>query len=178
MLKKATTFLEKYNIIEFPIPIDIIKNIISHEGIKIEVTKYLKKSSYYEDSNSKIIYLGCKGCKINYSCQQREYLVHETAHIYHCGNTALLPSLVIDKNEGQAQAFAAYFLMPFGLFEVYLTKGENEYDLSERFGVTQELVRYRKKLLKSILESGYYKQLKRKYFFKNYSNIHFERAFT
>lgn len=175
MLKKATTLLEKYHISEFPIPVDLIEGVIYHEKIKIKITKYLKKGFYYEESNSKIIYLGDK---INCSCHQREYLLHETAHKYHCGNTAFLPSSAVDKNEGQAQAFAAYFLMPFGLFETYLARGENDYNLSERFGVTQELVRYRKKLLKSILESGYYKQLKRKYFFKNYSNIHFERAFT
>lgn len=172
MLKKATILLKKYHIIEFPIQLVLIEDIILKEGIKLQITKYLKRSFYYEDSKEKIIYLGQK---VKQTCQLREYLIHETAHIYHCGNTALLPPLVVDKNESQAKAFAAYFLMPFGIFEVLIEKGESNFNLSERFGVAPELVGYRKNLLKSIMESGYYEQVKRNYSLVNYANIYIER---
>ena len=153
MLEKAIILLQKYNITEFPIPIDVIEEIIFKEGVKLQITKYLEKAFYYEDSKEKIIYLGHK---VKATYQQREYLLHETAHMYHCGNTALLPSLVVDKNESQAEAFAAYFLMPFPVFETCLAKGENNFQLSQRFGVTQDLVRCRMKLLESLIENGYY----------------------
>lgn len=169
MLEKATILLKKYHIIEFPIPLALIEEIILKEGIKLQITKYLKRSFYYEDSKEKIIYLGQK---VKQTCQLREYLIHETAHIYHCGNTALLSPLVVDKNESQAQAFAAYFLMPLGIFEAYIAIGENDYNLSEKFGVTQELVGYRKKLLSSIIESCYYEQVKHNYSLTNYENTY------
>ena len=160
MLEKATMLLQKYCITEFPIPVDLIEDIIFKEGIKLQLTKYLKKGFYYEDSEEKIIYLGSK---IHQTSKLREYLIHETAHMYHCGNTTLLPPLVVDKNESQAKAFAAYFLMPLGIFEKYLVKGKNDYRLSELFGVTQDLVRYRKRLSKALIESGSYEQLLKKY---------------
>lgn len=169
MLKKATILLQKYSIIEFPIPVDVIEDIIFKEGIKLQITKYLKKAFYYEDNKEKIIYLGHK---VKATYQQRKYLLHETAHMYHCGNTALLPPLVVDKNESQAKAFAAYFLMPFGIFELYIAKGESDFNLSERFGVAPDLVGYRKNLLKSIMESGYYEQVKHNYSLVNYANIY------
>ncbi|WP_213975263.1 ImmA/IrrE family metallo-endopeptidase [Tepidanaerobacter acetatoxydans] len=157
MLEKATRLLWKYDIKEFPVPVDAIEETIFKEDIKLSITKYLKKSFYYEDSKSKIIYLGHK---VKATYKQREYLLHETAHMYHNGNTALLTSVVIHKNEGQAQAFAAYFLMPIGVFETYLAKGENDYALSEIFGVTQELVLYRKELSQSLIEGGSYEHMK------------------
>jgi hypothetical protein len=44
MAEKANQLLHKYHIKTFPIPIDIIENIITSESINIEITKYLKIS--------------------------------------------------------------------------------------------------------------------------------------
>lgn len=156
MAEKANRLLNKYKVKSFPVSIDVIEKIISNEKISIQITKYLKKGLYYENAGSKVIYIG-KSLD-NSLC--RECLLHEVAHMFHYGNTALLAPPVVHKNEGQAQAFAAYFLMPIGVFETYLAKGENDYTLSEIFGVTQELVLYRKKLSQSLIEGGSYKQMK------------------
>ena len=156
MAEKANKLLHKYKVKSFPVSIDIIERIISSEGIDIQITRYLKKGLYHEEDSSKVIYIG-QALK---NSLYRECLLHETAHMYHYGNTAFLAPMAIHKNEGQAQAFAAYFLMPIGVFETYLAKGENDYGLSEIFGVTQELVLYRKELSQSLIEGGSYEQMK------------------
>ncbi|WP_422444289.1 ImmA/IrrE family metallo-endopeptidase [Thermoanaerobacterium sp. DL9XJH110] len=150
MAEKANQLLQKYQVKDFPVPTDIIEQIIYSEGISIEITKYLKKSLYHEDNGSKVIFIGHALKNSLY----REYLLHETAHRYHYGNTALQDPIIVEKNEGQAKAFAAYFLMPIGVFESYLAKGESDYSLSQIFGVTQELVEFRKELSKSLIEGN------------------------
>lgn len=155
MAEKANQLLEKYQVKDFPVSIDVIEQIICNEGIDIEITKYLKKGLYHEDGGSKVIYIG-QALENNL---YRECLLHEAAHMYHYGNTALQDPIIFDKNEAQAKAFAAYFLMPIGIFEQYLARGENNYSLSEIFGVTQELVQYRKELSKSLIEGGAYSRL-------------------
>ena len=146
MAEKANQLLQKYQVKDFPIPLEIIEHIIYSEGIAIQITKYLNRALLYDN----VIYIG--QALDSFCC--RECLVHEAGHTYHAGNTALLNSATNGKNEGQAQAFAAYFLMPIGIFEAYLAQGETDYTLSETFGVNQELVAYRKILLKALLESG------------------------
>lgn len=160
MAEKANKLLQKYQVKDFPVPTDIIEQIIYNEGISIEITKYLKKSLYHEDGGSKVIYIGHALQNSLY----REYLLHETAHMYHYGNTALQDPILIDKNEGQAQAFAAYFLMPIGIFEQYLAQGESDYNLSEIFGVTMDLVSFRKELSLDLIEGGDYERLKVNFF--------------
>ncbi len=66
----------------------------------------------------------------------------------------------MDKNESQASAFTAYFLMPVGLFESYLACGENDYTLAKLFGVKQELIETRKLLSCGLIESGIFYRLK------------------
>jgi Zn-dependent peptidase ImmA (M78 family) len=156
MAEKANQLLYKYQVKEFPIPLDVIEHVIYSEGISIQIAKYLTCALFCDN----IIYVGQA---LENSCQ-REYLVHEAAHMYHAGNTALLNPLTVDKNEAQAQAFAAYFLMPVGVFEAHLAKEENDYTLGEAFGVKQELVRYRKILSKALLESGDYERYKYNFF--------------
>jgi len=151
MAEKANRLLSKYQVKEFPVPLDVIEHIIYNESIDIQITKYLNRALFCDN----VIYIG----QALENKRRREYLVHEAGHMYHCGNTALLDPITVDKNEGQAKAFAAYFLMPIGLFETYLARGENDYSLAEIFGVTQKLVEYRKELSKSLIESGYYKQM-------------------
>jgi len=156
MAEKANNLLCKYKIRQFPIPIEIIEHIIISEGISIEITKYLKKGMYHEEAGSKVIFIG--QALENRRC--REYLIHETAHMYHYGNAALMDPIQVEKNEGQAQAFAAYFLMPIGVFEYYLEREENDYALSEIFGVTQELVVFRKGLTAALVEGNEYERLR------------------
>ncbi len=148
MAEKANQLLHKYQVKEFPVPLDVIEHIFYNEGISIEITKYLTRALFFDN----VIYIGQA---LENSCR-REYLVHETAHMYHCGNTVLLDPITVDKNEAQARAFAAYFLMPVGVFEAYLARGETDYALGEAFGVKQELVNFRKMLSKALMESKNY----------------------
>ena len=147
MAEKASQLLQKYQVKDFPIPLDTIEHIILSEGIDIQITKYLNRALYYDNT----IYIGQA---LESHCY-RECLVHEAGHQYHAGNAALLNPFTIDKNEAQAQAFAAYFLMPIGIFETHLAHGEADYTLSKIFGVKQELVLFRKKLSRALLERGY-----------------------
>lgn len=158
MAEKAKKLLQKYQVQEFPVPLDIIEHIIYSEGIDIQITKYLNRAVFCDN----VIYIGQA---LENRCR-REYLAHEAAHMYHCGNTALLYPITVDKNEAQAKAFAAYFLMPVGIFEAYLARGESDYSLTEIFGVKQELVEFRKLLSRSLLENGNYEKVKY-YFFYN-----------
>nr|WP_257789825.1 ImmA/IrrE family metallo-endopeptidase [Thermoanaerobacterium thermosaccharolyticum] len=72
-----------------------------------------------------------------------------------------------DKYEMEAQAFAAYFLMPIGIFEKHLELEENDYELSQDFGVTLELVKFRKDLTKALIDSGEYNLLVYSLYFRN-----------
>jgi len=156
MAEKANQLLYKYQVKEFPVPLDVIEHIIYNEGIDIQITKYFNRALFCDN----VIYIGQA---LENSCQ-REYLVHEVAHIYHTGNTALLNPITVDKNEAQAKAFAAYFLLPVGIFEAYLARGENDYTLSEIFGVNRELIEFRKFLFQSLADSGNYERLRYKIF--------------
>jgi len=151
MAEKANNLLQKYQVKEFPVPLDVIEHIIYSEGIDIQITKYLNCAFFCDN----VIYIGQA---LDNSCY-REYLVHEAAHMYHVGNTTLLDPIAVDKNEGQARAFAAYFLMPIGVFEAHLAHGETDHTLSEIFGVKKDLVLFRKELSRALLEGDYYNQM-------------------
>lgn len=156
MAEKAKQFLQKYQVKEFPVPLDVIEHIICSEGIDIRIMKYLSRAVFIDDT----IYIGQA---LDSSCR-RELLVHEAGHIYHSGNVSLLDPLTINKNEAQAQAFAAYFLMPVGIFEKHLARGETDYALCEIFGVKQELVLLRKKLSRALLEGDCYNTVQHIFF--------------
>lgn len=49
--------------------------------------------------------------------------------------------------------------MPIGIFEKHLELEENDYELSQDFGVTLELVKFRKNLTKALIDSGEYNLL-------------------
>lgn len=159
MAEKANRLLQKYRIREFPVPVEIIEHIICSEGVDVQVTKYLKRALFCDN----VIYIG----QALENKRQREYLAHEAAHMYHCGNTALLDPVTVDKNEAQAKAFAAYFLMPVGVFEICLAKGESDCELVEAFGVKGELVQHRKEMSMALLYSGNYERLKYNFFSQN-----------
>jgi len=117
MAEKANKLLHKYQVIEFPVPLETIEHVIYNEGISVQITKYLTHALFCDDT----IYIA-QGLE---NLHMREYMLHEAGHMYHAGNTALLDPLVVDKNEAQAKAFAAYFLMPVGVFEAHLARGES-----------------------------------------------------
>lgn len=156
MAEKANAILLRYNISSFPISIETIEYIIEKENIHLEYTKYLKKALYLEENKKRYIYVGFE----KNMDKLREYLVHEYGHTYHCGNFYFLNKIVIAKNEAQAKAFCAYFLMPIGIFEQYWKQDDNDYFLSESFGVVISLVRFRKQLSISLIESGEYERLR------------------
>jgi Zn-dependent peptidase ImmA (M78 family) len=66
---------------------------------------------------------------------------------------------VINKQEMQANAFAAYFLMPVYVFEESLKLGRSDYDLAEEFGVTVNFVRFRKELTEALIHGGYFDEM-------------------
>ncbi|HCX64169.1 MAG TPA: hypothetical protein DHN33_03035 [Eubacteriaceae bacterium] len=89
----------------------------------------------------------------------RENMVHELCHTqYHVHNHFTSDKVIIAKNEAQAKAFAAYFLMPVYIFEEALKYCENEEELAEEFGVTFAFMRYRKMLTQSLLQAGYFRK--------------------
>jgi hypothetical protein len=158
MAQKANALLKKYNITEFPVPVHIIEQIIIEKKYKIEILKHLRDTA--ATIGNAVLVGSVSGAAY------RECLVHESCHIYnHAGNQLQKNKWQVAKDEGQAQAFAAYFLMPLGIFEAAMRENECSYYLSEEFGVTVELVEFRKHLLKSLLESGEYSLLASAIFF-------------
>jgi len=157
MAQKANALLNKYNINEFPVPVYIIEQIITNEKYKIQVLKHLKTTAAIIGNN---VLVGNVP-----DSKYREYLVHESCHIqYHTGNQTNKNKWQVAKEEAQAKAFAAYFLMPLGVFEKAMKECECDYCLSEEFGVDIGLVRFRKHLTQELLENGYYDILKAKFF--------------
>jgi len=158
MAQKANVLLKKHNITEFPVPVHIVEQIIIEKKYKIQILKHLRDKAVTIDDAVLVGTASGSG--------YRECLVHESCHIqYHAGNQLQKNKWQVAKDEGQAQAFAAYFLMPLGIFEAAMRENECSYYLSEEFGVTVELVEHRKHLLISLLESGEYSMLTNAKFF-------------
>jgi len=150
MLNRANFLLTEYKIFSFPIPLHTIDQIIDDFNIKVVIRKYLTSSVSYDDEIAIGIYE---------SPQYREDLLHETCHIcYHNANRFNSDDYIIAKNESQAQAFAAYFLMPVYIFENDLKQGLSDYELSENFGVSIEFVRYRKTLTEALINTNYFER--------------------
>ncbi|WP_179211544.1 ImmA/IrrE family metallo-endopeptidase [Thermoanaerobacterium thermosaccharolyticum] len=107
----------------------------------------------------------------------RSFIIHAYGH-YTYGNIEYLSNK--DKYEMEAQAFATYFLMPMGSFEKHLELEENDYELLHNFGVTLELVKFRKDLTKALIDSGEYNLLVYSLYFKkdnviDHDDIYFHR---
>lgn len=149
MLEKANFFIAEYEIFTFPISLDIIEQIIEDMNIKLIIKKNLKSTLYMD---GELI----TGVKLR--SQYREDLSHEFCHIHcHAMNRFNCDKVQIAKNEAQAQAFAAYFLMPVYIFEQDVIDGCNNYELSLNFGVNMDFVTYRKRLTRSLIDIGYFK---------------------
>ena len=152
MLEKAIHLITEYQVFDFPIPVHIIKQIISDHDIKIYIFKNLSNNCLL---NGSIVSCNCPYCS-EYRCS----IVHEACHImYQSSNHFRNDYSINAKNEAQANAFAAYFLMPVYVFEEAMTYTENDYELAEEFGVTAQFVKYRKKLTEGLLLDGYFNEL-------------------
>ncbi len=138
MALQASTLLARYGISGYPIPIHIIEHIITSEQYDIQPIKNFM---------TRAVVIGNTVIIGNVTrATYREYLAHELCHIkYHDGNQALKNPWQVRKEEHQAQSFSAYFLMPDGMFEEAMKVCEDDYYLSREFGVTVDLVRFRKK---------------------------------
>lgn len=156
MLSKATALLRRYGICHFPVPLEIIDTILADAQIQVETTPHLVgrlKGHAVDDGYEKVIYLA----ENLLEQEARDTKMHEYCHLTnHHGNCFNLYLKTRDKNENQARAFAAYFLMPLGIFERQIKLTESNHELAETFGVPEDLVVFRKELLANLLESGYY----------------------
>lgn len=151
MLKKAIYLLTEYQIFEYPIDKDTIEQIITDSNLKLVTLNNLFSTICIND-----VILTPKTQNNAF----RENVVHEIGHAYcHYGNSLLKNKIIVEKQEQQAEAFAAYFLMPVYVFEEALKYCNNDFELAEEFGVTVEFVKYRKKLTEALINEGYFDEL-------------------
>lgn len=151
MAQKANLLLHKYKIRDFPIPLHVIEQIILDEHVKIIIRKNINHACILGDD----LLVGDR----NHNC--RYQLTHEYLHIReHPNNYFQKDETIIAKNESQANAFAAYFLMPIGMFETSMKYAHNSFELAEEYGVTPSFVEYRKMLTKGLIDSREYHWLK------------------
>lgn len=150
MLKKAIYLLTEYQIFEYPVDKDTINQIVADENLKLVTLKNLSMTICINDE-----ILLPKTQNIAF----RESVVHEIGHaICHYGNSLLKNRIIVNKQEKQAEAFAAYFLMPVYVFEEAMKYCSNDYELAEEFGVNVNFVRFRKKLTESLINDGYFNE--------------------
>ena len=148
MLNKAIYLLTEYQIFDYPIDKDTIEQIILDNHLKLVVLKNLCSTVCINDT---ILLPKTQNNAF------RESVVHEIGHtLYHYGNSLLKNKIIVNKQEKQANAFAAYFLMPVYVFEEALKYCSNDYELAEEFGVTINFVKFRKELPESLINDGYF----------------------
>jgi hypothetical protein len=149
MLKESIYLITEYELFSFPIQLHELEQIFTDKGIETLLSKHIKKP-----------FVICESISIPYYCSSKEYrssLCHEAAHfLFHDTNSFFKSEIINIKNEAQANAFAAYFLMPVYIFEESFRYCSNDYELAEEFGVTEELVRFRKKLTQALIYDGYF----------------------
>jgi hypothetical protein len=151
MLNKAIYLLTEYQIFDYPIDKETIEQVISDKHLKLITLKNLSTTIYIDDT---ILMPKTQNNAF------REDVVHELGHaFFHYGNSILKEKTVISKQEMQANAFAAYFLMPVYVFEESLKLGRSDYDLAEEFGVTVNFVRFRKELTEALIHDGYFDEM-------------------
>lgn len=151
MLNKAIYLLTEYQIFEYPIDKDTIEHIILDNHLKMVTLKNLSSTICIND-----VVLVPKTQNNAF----RESVVHELGHtLCHYGNSLLKNKIVVNKQEKQAEAFAAYFLMPVYVFEEALKYCSNDFELAEEFGVTVKFVEFRKKLTEALINDGYFDEI-------------------
>lgn len=148
MLNKAIYLITEYQIFDYPIDRDTIAQIILDNNLKHVTLNKLTTSCVINDT-----ILSPSLCNKDY----RETMIHELGHAsYHVGNALHKNKLVLSKEEKQANAFAAYFLMPVYVFEELIKLGYNDFELAEEFGVNVEFVKFRKELTERLMHDGYF----------------------
>lgn len=148
MLQRANYLITEYEIFDFPIPLDVIETLIHDRKIKIQILENIKSGFAIVDQM--ILPHGS-------STDLRENMIHEFCHTqYHVHNHFTNDKVTIAKNEAQAKAFAAYFLMPVYIFEESLKYCESDEELAEEYGVSLGFINYRKILTKNLMLSGYF----------------------
>lgn len=148
MLNKAIYLLTEYQIFDYPIDKDTIEQIILDNHLRLVVLKNLCSTVCINDT---ILMPKTQNNAF------RESIVHEIGHtLYHYGNSLLKNKIVVNKQEKQAEAFAAYFLMPVYVFEEAMKYCSNDFELAEEFGVTVNFVKIRKVLTESLINDGYF----------------------
>ncbi|MDD4678207.1 MAG: ImmA/IrrE family metallo-endopeptidase [Tissierellia bacterium] len=148
MLNKSIYLLTEYQIFEYPIDKDTINQIVADSNLKL-VT--LKKPLFDRFIDDEILTPKTQNNAF------RENIIHEIGHVYcHCGNSLMKNKIIVNKQEKQAEAFAAYFLMPVYVFEEAMKYCNNDFELAEEFGVTVKFVHYRKKHTEAIIKDGYF----------------------
>lgn len=153
ILIHANFLLTEYEIFDFPVSMDTINQIIHDQQIKLVIKQNLGWAMAFD--NEILISPG-------ENTLLRESILHETYHInYHNQNSIYQNKLQIAKNEAQAKAFAAYFLMPVYIFEEAIKYCNSDFELAEEFGVTTEFVEYRKQLSQQLINSDYFNERKR-----------------
>lgn len=151
MLKESIYLLTEYQIFNFPIPVHELEQIFTDKGIEILFCKHLKQPLTVQNSLTLPCYSDIK--------EYRSDLTHEAAHaLFHNSNYFFKSETFNIKNEAQANAFAAYFLMPVYIFEEALKYCHNDHELSEEFGVSEDFVKFRKKLTTALIYDGYFKE--------------------
>lgn len=149
MLQKANSLLYRHHISEYPVPIHIMESIVQQHEINIVCLKNWFNSMIIGDE----LLIGT----YEFSSEYRYKLMHELSHyLCHEGNCFIKDSIQNLKNEKQADALSAYFLMPVYVFEKHLEYTYNDYELCEIFGVPIELLLFRKYLTTRLLENNTY----------------------
>lgn len=148
MLNKAIYLLTEYQIFEYPIDKDTIEQILLDNHLKLVTLKNLSSTVCIND-----VILTPKTQNNAF----RENVIHEVGHYYcHSGNSLMKNKIIVDKQEQQAESFAAYFLMPVYVFEEALKYCSNDNELAEEFGVTVKFVQFRKRLTEALMYDGYF----------------------
>lgn len=133
-LKQSNAFHKKYRIDSFPVQLWQIEQTIIDRGYDIIISKKISSTSVM----GRTVYL-----PVTCDSNARVYLSHELGHILnHSFNAYNAKNINISKCECQANAFAAYFLMPHIIFEGD-AQTLNVWELSEKYGVPVEWVQKR-----------------------------------
>lgn len=150
MLQRANYLITEYEIFDFPVPIETIEAVIYDHQIKLQIIHNLKTGCLIADQ-----LLIPEGS----SSEKRENILHEYCHSqYHVHNHFSSDKVLIARNEAQAKAFAAYFLMPVYIFEESLKYCHSTQELAEEYGVMHSFIQYRKMLTQNLLLSGYFRE--------------------
>lgn len=130
-LKQSIAIQKKYKINSFPVHLWQIEQAIIDRGYDIIISKKISSASVL--GRTVHLPLVCDS-------HARVYLSHELGHILgHSFNSYTERNINISKCECQANAFAAYFLMPRFIFEND-ARSLDAWELAEKYGIPVEWV--------------------------------------